>query len=307
MEKFTNLGYAGVFLTVFLEQLGFPIPAFPLLIAMGAFIAAGHLVFGLSLFLCVIAALLADSIWYGVGRVKGASVLSLICRLSWKPDTCISTTKGLFGRYGVKTLIAAKFIPGLNTIAPPLAGVVGITWRRFLWFDSLGCLLWALVPLLLGMNFHDRIPSLSVWVGLIKNYLPWLLGLLLIGFFLWRLFSRWLYRRDLLKELRFGISVDELKSQLDENRNVFVLDIRHPMELAHRPMMIMGARHIGHHELHNRLGEIPLDQEIVVYCDCPHEEGAVAMVKLLRKHGAKSIRPLLGGLRAWEERGFATV
>jgi membrane protein DedA with SNARE-associated domain/rhodanese-related sulfurtransferase len=306
MDKdFAGAGYAGIFLMVFVEQIGAPIPAFPLLFAAGVLAAGGRLDAGAVLAVATVASLLADGIWYGLGRSRGAGILNLLCKISWNPDTCISSTKDFFARYGAKTLVFAKFFPGLNTIAPPLAGIVGIPWRRFLGYDALGCVASCAVPIFLGVYFRENIPSTAdLWIWF-RSFWPWLLAGFVGAILIWRFPRRWLYRRDLMREVRAGISLEDLRKKLeDADPKVVVLDIRHPMELASRPQKLPGALHIGHHELERRVGEVPLERDIIVYCDCPHEEGAVAMVKVLRKHGAKSVRPLVGGLRGWEQRGF---
>ncbi len=117
-----DFGYAGIFVCVFLEQIGVPIPAFPALLAAGTLVASGTLSLTGCLIVAVIAGLVADNIWYGIGRAKGTHVLHLMCRLSWKPDGCVGKTKGMFTQHGSKTLVFAKFVPGLSVLAPPLAG-----------------------------------------------------------------------------------------------------------------------------------------------------------------------------------------
>src|ERR1041385_8802614 len=115
-----------IFLYVFAEQIGVPLPAAPAFLAMGAFAAAGRLSLPLALVVSVVASVLADSIWYVVGRRRGASVLRVLCKITLEPDSCVRRTEDLFLRYGVRSLLIAKFVPGLNTVAPPLAGVVGV-------------------------------------------------------------------------------------------------------------------------------------------------------------------------------------
>src|SRR2546426_2803806 len=134
---------AVIFLYVFADQIGVPIPAVPALLAMGAFAAAGKLDFGLMLLLCVAASLLADVIWYTLGRKRGAEVLRLLCKVSLEPDSCVRRTEDVFLRYGVRSLLVTKFVPGLNAIGPPLAGIVGVGVARFVAYSIGAALLWA--------------------------------------------------------------------------------------------------------------------------------------------------------------------
>src|SRR5438132_8512894 len=136
-------GTAVVFAAVFIEQMGVPLPAAPWLLAAGALAATGKLSWVVALSAATFASVLADLIWFYLGRYRGQRVLSFLCRISLEPDSCVRRTQDVFTRYGMKGVIAAKFIPGLSTLAPPLAGSAGIGAPRFFFFDGLGSLLYA--------------------------------------------------------------------------------------------------------------------------------------------------------------------
>ena len=127
------------------------------------------------------------------------------------------------------------------------------------------------------------------------------------GFVLWRLLWRLLYRIDLHKELKYGLSGEELKAMLDAGDEPVIIDVRHPLAIRKLPVALPKARSIGYKELLTRHTEIPADRLVVVYCDCPTDEGSVAAVQRLRKLGIGKARPLLGGLNGWTERGFETM
>ncbi|HZA55315.1 MAG TPA: DedA family protein [Candidatus Udaeobacter sp.] len=146
-------GYALLFGWVLLEQMGLPIPAVPLLIAAGALAGAGKMNLTFAVALAFIAVILADLFWYSLGRYRGGRILKLLCRISLEPDSCIRRTENLFVRHGAHSLLVAKFVPGLNTAAPSLAGIFRMPMRRFLIFDSLGGLLWV-VTVTLGLDFQ---------------------------------------------------------------------------------------------------------------------------------------------------------
>src|SRR4029453_12357701 len=119
---------------VFAEQVGLPIPSMPVLLAAGALAGAGRLSLPASLLYCVLAAIAADSIWYQFGRLRGVQVLHLLCRISLEPDSCVRRTEDAFSSRGARTLLVSKFLPGVNTAAPPLAGGVDMGLVRFLFY-----------------------------------------------------------------------------------------------------------------------------------------------------------------------------
>ena len=131
MESLTNMlaqhGALVLFAVVFAEQVGLPFPALPLLVAGGVLVGTGHLAWSSALGAAILATLMADAIWYLAGQWRGRPVLGLLCRIALEPDACVRRTEDFFLRHGPKSLIVAKFIPGLSTIAPPLAGIVGLS------------------------------------------------------------------------------------------------------------------------------------------------------------------------------------
>ena len=143
MEFLLRHGYPLLFAMVLAEQLGAPIPSAPILLAMGALIGTGKYTLdgGALAFRCRV--LPADSAWYGLGRKRGTSVLKWLCRISLEPDSCVSSTRYWFKRLGGWALVIAKFVPGLGTVAPPMAGLSKMPWWKFLGADGLGGFLWA--------------------------------------------------------------------------------------------------------------------------------------------------------------------
>ena len=301
----SDFGYAGLFLWVFAEQGGLPLPALPVLVAAGTLISAGRLDLGPCLLLVVAACLTADTLWYLVGRAKGPGILHLICHLSWKPNRCIASTKGMFMRYGAQTLLFAKFVPGLNTLAPPLAGAVGISLRRFVAYDVAGSTIWSLIPFLLGMELRRFIPAPEPIWAFLRVHLWGVVGGVILVILAWRLVARRRYLNALNGELKKAMTVAELKEKIDRGDDFVLLDIRHPMNVNFRPVQIPGALHIGYHELDKRLSEIPLHRPLVIYCDCPKDQAAAQVVRRLRKVGAISAHMLRGGLDEWEKHGLA--
>jgi membrane protein DedA with SNARE-associated domain len=191
-------GYFVLFAWVLVEQLGFPLPAMPVLLAAGALSAQHEIDISLALVIGLVAALLADSVWFFIGRRYGHHVLRLLCKLSLEPTICVRRTQNSFARRRrAVTLIIAKFVPGLTTLAPPVAGQTGMGFGSFLLYDGIGSALWLGVLLAVGRFFGDLLrhdPSLLDWVGKFSGALL-LLGI--AGF----LVGREVRRRMILKQL----------------------------------------------------------------------------------------------------------
>src|SRR5215813_5663118 len=148
-----NYGYFVIFGITFAEQVGVPLPALPLLIGMGALSRSGDFSFALVVATATIASLVADFIWYRLGRLHGRSVLRLICRISLEPDYCVRRTEDAFEQHGLWSLLPAKFIPGFNAATVPLAGMMKTPFLLFLLLDTAGVLLWSVAYTLLGYIF----------------------------------------------------------------------------------------------------------------------------------------------------------
>jgi membrane protein DedA with SNARE-associated domain len=153
------LGYGGpvLFAIVFAEQAGLPFPAAPWLLAAGALSATGKLSAPLAIAVTALGAVMADSAWFYVGRRGGQRVLRLFCRLSLSRSSCVERTKGFFARHGLQALMAAKFLPGLGAVMPPLAGALGMRTGRFLLFDGLGSLFYSSFYIVAGFVFHNQL------------------------------------------------------------------------------------------------------------------------------------------------------
>lgn len=171
-------GYVVLFVWVFAEQMGFPVPSIPFLLAVGALARAGRLNFGLALALGLLAALLADLLWYRVGSRSGSKLLRWLCRFSPKPEACVGRTQDVLTRYGAGSLLVAKFVPGLNSTAVPLAGSVRMPVPRFLLFDGLGALLWLLGYVGLGYLFSNQLQQVAAYALQLGT---WLLVILVGG------------------------------------------------------------------------------------------------------------------------------
>jgi membrane protein DedA with SNARE-associated domain/rhodanese-related sulfurtransferase len=300
-------GYGGIFICVFFEQIGVPIPAFPALLAAGALISSGELDLPGCLLTALGASLLADLIWYQIGRVQGGAVLNLMCRLSWRPDSCVNNTKAAFSRYGAQTLLFSKFVPGLSVIAPPLSGMARVPLARFVIYDGIGAVAWAVIPLLAGSYLQKAFAALEEGMSAWKGWLPWAAGALIVGVLLWRYLRRRVYQRELNRGLGEAIDALALRDRIDRGEDLTVVDVRDEFAVRAQPILLPRARWIPYDAVPGRIAELSLDKPIILYCDCPHDEASVQMADWLREHGAKEARALRGGLEDWTKRGWPTV
>ena len=294
-------GYLLLFAWVLVEQLGVPLPATPVLLAAGALTAERQLSFPLALLVGLVAALTADTTWFLVGRRYGHKVLRHLCKLSLEPTTCVRRTQDSFGRRRGAILVFAKFVPGLATLAPPIAGQNGIGAGPFLLLDGFGALLWVGALLTAGRFFGvalNHSAELLDWVGRFSGAL---LVLGIAGFLVARLYRR---RMVLKKLVTARLDPEELKRRLDTGEQVYIVDLRHPLELIPDPFTLPGARHISPEALAARHQEIPRDRDIVLFCTCPSEATSAKTAMALYKLGIVRVRPLRGGFDEWKRLGF---
>jgi len=301
LEFLARHGATVLFAALFVEQIGAPLPALPWLLAAGALAATGKMNWAVALSAATLGSLLADLIWFYLGRYRGQRVLRLLCVISLEPDSCVRRTENLYTRYGMIGVVMAKFIPGLSTLVPPLAGNAGVSTSRFIFFDGLGSLLYGGCFLLVGVLFSHQLEQIiSALTGLGRGALGVVAGLaaLYIGF-------KYFQRQRLLSELRMArISVDELYQKQEAGENPFVLDLRSQIEIEQDPSLIRGAMHMTMDEVHHRHQDIPRDRDVILYCSCPNEVSSARIALQLHRKGVSRVRPLLGGIDVWRDRKY---
>jgi len=263
LEFVVRHGYLVLFVWMVADQLGLPIPAIPILLAAGAVAGSGRLSLPLILLVSIVASLLADTLWYELGRRKGVRVLNFLCRVSLEPDSCVRRTEQVFGRYGARSLLVSKFVPGLTTAAPPLAGIFGMRLPRFLIFAGLGAMLYAGAYAGLGYLFSAQIERLAEGVLVLGE---WAVILIVGGFALFILGKLWQRQRFLHRLRTARITPEELKARLDRGEEIVIVDLRHALDLDAEPHHIPGALHLTPDEIENRHAEIPRDRDVVLYC-----------------------------------------
>jgi membrane protein DedA with SNARE-associated domain len=256
-------GVALVFANVLVEQIGIPLPALPTLIVAGALARDGKLSFVALAGAALAASLAADMIWFVLGRRYGHRLLKTLCRVSLSPDSCVRQTEGIFERWGMASLVAAKFITGFSTIAPPLAGAMGAKLPAFLFYDALGTILWAGGGLLLGFVFHRAIDDVLSSLESLGTGAFYVLAAGLAMFVLYK----WWQRRRFYRALRMArINVEDLRGLFEKGEKPVVFDVRTPAERSHEPRRIPGASTMSVSEIDARLPGISPETEIVLYC-----------------------------------------
>jgi membrane protein DedA with SNARE-associated domain/rhodanese-related sulfurtransferase len=284
-----------VFATVLLEQIGLPIPAFPVLIIAGALAVDGGANWPLYLAASVLACLISDFFWFRAGRYYGKRILRLLCRISLSPDSCVSQTEDNFSRWGAKSLVVAKFIPGFNTIAPPLAGAMGTSTQRFLWLSVAGGLLWSGVGMGLGAWFHDSVDDVIAWFETLGSTALMIVGALLALFVLLKYIER---KRNLGAAEMPRITMDELKMLLEAGHDPLIVDAR-SVTARQLEEGIPGALVYGDAAPERLMATLDRERHIVVYCSCPNDVTAAQVAKTFLDKGFHRARPLRGGLEAW--------
>jgi membrane protein DedA with SNARE-associated domain len=256
-------GYAVLFFWVLLEQLGLPVPAAPLLLAAGALAGSGNLEI-LPIFLAVwSASLMADLGWYTLGNRRGEKIIPFLCRISLTPESCVGRAKDIFSRQGVRSLLVAKFLPGVNTITPPLAGIFRMRLQRFIFWDTLGIILWVIVLVGLGYQFSDQLEWLAEHIMSLGNGVGVILFGGLAGTVVWKAWQR----QRLVRQLPWlRISPEEVKEKLEDENRPLILDVRTELDIQSKPQHLPGAFHLPLNRVRHHVQRIPRNREIILYC-----------------------------------------
>src|SRR5690348_13409427 len=177
--EIARYGVPLVGLNVLLQQLGLPIPAVPTMMLAGALAAAGRIDLAAAFALCVLASLVADLVWFWLGRRYGYSVLRLLCRISLSPDTCVRQTEGIFERWGFFSVVVSKFVPGFSTVAPPIAGALKMRLPAFVAASTASAALWVCAAMVAGALFARQIDIALAWMATHFALAAWVVGVLI--------------------------------------------------------------------------------------------------------------------------------
>jgi membrane protein DedA with SNARE-associated domain len=223
-------GYWVLGVWVLAEQLGVPVPAVPALLTMGALTGKGH------------------------------SVLRFLCRISLEPDSCVNSTGVWFKKLGAWALVVAKFIPGLSTIATPMAGLSRMPLWKFFLADITGVLIWAISIMATGFAFRNQIE----YVGQVAAHLgAWAIAIVggIVAF--WLTWKQWQRHRFIASLKVARITPEEVLERLAE---IAIVDLRSTVEVALDGMKLPGALWFDRKELALHHQAIPRDRDVVLYC-----------------------------------------
>jgi membrane protein DedA with SNARE-associated domain/rhodanese-related sulfurtransferase len=284
-----------VFVCVLMDQGGLPAPAYPPIIvtASQAVDRGGSLV--AILLVAILAAVLADGLWYVCGRRYGATMLRLMCKISLSPDSCVGATRKVYGRWGARSLIFAKYVPGLAAVATTLAGESRLHFARFVIYDAIGAALWAAGAVALGVIFDDAVDAVLLTLEQLGSYALLFFALALALF----IAVKWRNRRRFLLQIQMArLTPTELEALMREQKDLAILDVR-SAELRARAGWIPGSIHVVD------IDGLQLDvrSEVITYCDCPNDASAAIAARRLKERGFAKVRPLAGGFEAWKRGG----
>jgi membrane protein DedA with SNARE-associated domain/rhodanese-related sulfurtransferase len=295
MHIIESYGLWVVFFCVLLDQGGLPFPSYAPMIVTAALATDRHESLLPVLMVATLAALIADLAWFAGGRRFGNHLLRLMCRVSLSPDSCVGMTRNIYAKWGAPSLILAKYIPGFAAVSTTLAGESGTSVRRFIIYDGIGAALWAAGAIALGAMFHEAVEALLAQLEQLGHLA---LAMLIVAIALFVLF-KWWQRQRFMAQIRMSrISIDELATLLDSGSTATILDVRSPERRAASGWIpgSINVRDVS--ELRLKPGE-----DVIVYCDCPNDASAAVVARKLQELGYKRVRPLAGGIEAWQARG----
>lgn len=259
LHLLTTHPYAVLLLSGLLERIGLPLLFAPVLVATGALAAAGQMHFDLAVWIALLTCILGDALWYEVGRRRGDSVLSILCRISLEPESCIRRSKNFFEKSANRTLLFSKWLPGLSHVIPAVAGLTGIGRQHFFLVNAAGSALWIFALMLAGY-----LPVEHVHLAPAFGPIAFEASLVLLA---GNVGVKYVQKRRFLKDLyKARIAPKELLEMLDSGQKIIILDLRHPLDSVTDPRTLPGAVRVLPDDVASRANELPKDREIVLYC-----------------------------------------
>ena len=304
MDLLHRFGAWLVFLNTLVHEAGLPAPLTPTVLVAAAAMSDVVKQTAQLTAAIVVGSVLGNAVWFALGRKYGSRVLTRLCKLSLSPQSCVTKTGAAFGRWGGSLLVIGRFIPGVSLVAPPIAGALGMTWRRFLSLSALGAALWALPIVLLGYLLKDVVASA------VRALQDSRVGVALVIIAVVGIYVLWRYlRRQEAMRIKGVPRIDAaaLNAELATATAPIVIDVRSDDAAAVPGPHIRGARF---HSL-NTLRNMPLEplagRAIVLYCACPEEASAAMGALVLQGRGHLDARALQGGIDGWVAAGFSTA
>ena len=263
LELLVEHGYLVLVVWVLSDEGGMPIPAAPALVTAGVLAGTGSLNLGLVIILAVGATLAMNMLWYAIGIRHGGAVLKMLCRVSLEPDFCVRRTHHIFQRYGNASLLVSSFVPGLQTVAPPLAGATGVPFMTFVGVRFAGALLWVGAFTLPGYLFAQQAYVLlqraadhadQIFIAVVAGIAAF------VGY-------KFLHRQWFLRAVRTGIvEPADLHAELERGARPQIVDLRQRSELESFPYVIPNALFIPFEEMDDHVETLAQQRDIILYC-----------------------------------------
>ncbi len=242
-----------------LERVGAPLLLSPVLVAAGALAAGGELRFDVALWIALLTCIAGDTLWYELGRKKGDSVLSLLCRISFERDTCVRKSKIFFEKGVNRTLFFSKWLPGVSHVVPAVAGLSGVERQHFFVINVAGSAVWILALMLAGYLPVEHLHLASAVAPIVFEASLAVLAA--------NVGVKYMQRRQFLKDLyKSRIMPEEVRRMIDAGDKMVILDLRHPLDSVADPRTLPGAVRVLPDEVTSRADTLPKDEEIILYC-----------------------------------------
>ncbi len=260
-------GYSILFAAVFLEAIGFPVPAALALLIAGAASASGDLITALAAASALSALVLGDTCMFLIGKYTGWWLLGLLCRISVNPESCIVSSAASFYRRGRLVLIFAKFIPGINTMAPPLAGSMNMRPAQFLLLDFAGAALYTGVYMAVGYGFSGAIAAVTRGYHLFGRVMGWVAIAAVVGYVGYLTWT-WIKDRG-RRKVPMASPVEVARALASEGGVIY--DVRSHGYYHRETIRIQGSKRLEPNAIHQFEAQEATEQRIYLYCTCLHE------------------------------------
>ena len=292
-------GYLIVIAVVFVESVGMPIPAAPVMLLAGAACAQHQLNTGYLLAGALLAMLCGDALMYWMGRHTGWWLLGVLCRLSLQPEACILRSAESFHKRGRKLLLIAKFMPGISAMAAPLAGSMHMRAVEFLRLDAAGAALYLGAYFSIGYAFSGAIGAITKGYSAFGRLLEFVLAALAAVYFGWQV---WMWLRTRAEDPAPSISPRDAAEAVS-NGSAVVYDVRSHGYYERDAVRIQGSKRLEPTSVRRESPEVAEGRKILVYCTCVRQATSARVARELIERGA-SCAVILGGLREWKKAGL---
>jgi len=299
LSQLSRHGSLLLFAVVLLESVGFPIPAALALMMAGGAIARGSFHGPSTILGAVSALMLGDTLMFFMGRFTGWWLLGLLCRLSLNPESCILRAADAFYRRGRLLLVFAKFVPGINTMAPPMAGSMNMRPIQFFLLDLAGATLYVGAYLTAGFLFSDALDAVTRLYRAFSGIANWTLLAIVVGYVVFRA-AVWVKSRP-SRAVRFATPLEVARASAAGE--IAIYDVRSHGYYDPKATRIQGSVRLEPNALHQHAGALPRDTPIYLYCSCVREATSARVAQVLLDRGLQTV-VIKGGLRAWKKAGL---